>query len=492
MRISIAGGALVGCLLLSPIALANGRFPSAQLLVTDPSNPDRLLIRATYGVLTSADRGCTWRWLCEAALGYRGTEDPMIGITADGSVIVGIFDGLVTSRDHGCNWSREGPMERRYVVDLAVHKGDATQAIAATSTGDVNGGYENRVWRTTDSARSWQELGPQLPRDTVLITLDTAPSDSRHIYMTGVQFTASDGGPEVGEGLLMRSRDDGQNWDATKIPGATAGFDPYLSAVHPNDPLKIYVRLRGPDDPSGVVNRLVYSPDGGETWQQIFEAPADMLGLALSPDGSRIVLGLGDSRTLGRTRPVTRDALGLFSASTTDHRFVLKRPGQIGCLTWSAEGIYFCADSFVPVGDGFELGLTTDEGTSSKKVMHLAGVEGPLQCPTEATASQACSDTSEWTRTCQNIGRCGPSGEPIPYPRGETCAPGPNSSGGPDGGPFTDEVQRPPSPPPHDELNIDKGCSVSASGRTVGCALVGLLALAALVTTRRKPRRRAG
>ena len=153
------GAALFGCLLASPPAAANGRYPYAQLLLTDPSNPDRLWMRSTFGVLTSTDRGCTWYWLCEQAIGYRGTEDPMIGVMADGSLIGGIFDGLVTSRDHGCSWSFEGPLEGKNVEDLAVDKRDPARAIAVSSTGTSDGRYENQVWQRTDSARTWVQLG---------------------------------------------------------------------------------------------------------------------------------------------------------------------------------------------------------------------------------------------------------------------------------------------------------------------------------------------
>src|SRR5688500_9657882 len=103
MRTRYLGAMLgAGLLLASAPAAANGRFPSAQLVLTDPSDPDRLWVRGTHGVLTSADRGCTWHLICEAALGYRGTEDPMLGVMADGTVIAGIFDGMATSRNRGC------------------------------------------------------------------------------------------------------------------------------------------------------------------------------------------------------------------------------------------------------------------------------------------------------------------------------------------------------------------------------------------------------
>lgn len=341
------GAALFGCLLASPPAAANGRYPYAQLLLTDPSNPDRLWLRATYGVLTSTDRGCTWHWLCEQALGYRGEADPMLGVMADGSVIGGIFDGLVTSRDSGCSWSFDGPLEGLNVEDLAVDKRDPARAIVLSTNGDSDGRFLSRLWQTTDSARTWVQLGPALADDALVFTLDAAPSEPNRIYVTGRRYGASDGGFTSGDGLLFRSDDTGKTWQTKLIPGGPEEFAPYLSAVHPNDPQKIYVRLRGKDDDSAVTNRVIYSPDGGESWQQIFEARADVLGFALSPDGRRIALGLGDPRTPGRA--VDDSVLGLYLASTQDHRFAPKRAGHVGCLTWSNDGLYFCSTGLVGV-----------------------------------------------------------------------------------------------------------------------------------------------
>ena len=321
----LMAGALLGCLLSSAQAPANSRYPHAQLLLTDPSNPNRLWLRSTYGVLTSTDRGCTWHWVCEQALGYQGIQDPMIGVMADGSVIGGVFTGLVTSRDHGCTWSYEGPLQNRNVEDLAVRQA----RLRARDRPDLEWGQywtlsESSVG-ATDSARTWVPLGQSPAEDVLFLTIDTVPPDRRRIYLTGIRYVVTDGGLEQGNAVLFRSDDSGQTWQTKDIPGGPEGFHPYLTAVHPNDPLKIYVRMRGQDDPVEIVNRVIYSPDGGETWHQIFEARADVLGFALSPDGSRVLLGLGNPRL--STRPVAFGMLGLYAASTTDHRFELNRPG---------------------------------------------------------------------------------------------------------------------------------------------------------------------
>ena len=55
------------------------------------------------------------------------------------------------------------------------------------------------------------------------------------------------GGGFRSEGVLLRSENDGTSFSAHTIPGANNNLQPWLSAIHPSDPDKLYVRLRGPD-----------------------------------------------------------------------------------------------------------------------------------------------------------------------------------------------------------------------------------------------------
>ena len=50
----VSGAAVAAVGLWSPPALANGRYPNADMLVVDPGNPEHLLLRATFGTLVKA------------------------------------------------------------------------------------------------------------------------------------------------------------------------------------------------------------------------------------------------------------------------------------------------------------------------------------------------------------------------------------------------------------------------------------------------------
>src|SRR6478752_1822446 len=100
--------ALFSCLagLLWPTAvLANGRFPSANQLLVDPADSSHLVLRATYGLLSSHDAGRSFAWVCEDAVGNMGDADPALAIFEDGTVAAGFARDLRLSQRDGCGWS---------------------------------------------------------------------------------------------------------------------------------------------------------------------------------------------------------------------------------------------------------------------------------------------------------------------------------------------------------------------------------------------------
>src|SRR6476469_6646903 len=71
-RFSLVGAALSTALAVSPVH-ANGRFPRAQHMFESASDPNRLMIAATFGLLTTADRGKSWYHICDRALSCHDT-----------------------------------------------------------------------------------------------------------------------------------------------------------------------------------------------------------------------------------------------------------------------------------------------------------------------------------------------------------------------------------------------------------------------------------
>lgn len=381
---------VLGALVVSPAARANGRFPRAQQLLEDPADPEHLILRTTYGVLRTQNAGQDWFWICERAIGYGGVEDPALGLTATGTLLAGVFDGLAVSPDTGCSWSfQAGAMAARYVVDLTVERADRMRALAMVSMGRGAGVFLNQLHRTTDGGASFAQLGPDLPADVLGLTLDPAPSDPSRIYVSALEF--ADGGGA--QGVLLRSIDDGASWTRLPISGTSLVDSPFIAAIDPVDPQRIYVRISGPTE-----DYMLVSADGGASYQERIRKNAELYGFALSPDGKTVLAGFGDPRD-GTT--VDEAALGIWSASTTDYSFQRIYTEPVACLTWTPTRLYACTGQF---DAGFEVGASSDGGKTFSSLMQLKDLQGPLECPATTTVGSTCG--ADWPATCDAIGKC--------------------------------------------------------------------------------------
>jgi MYXO-CTERM domain-containing protein len=377
------------CVGVPTVASANGRYPAAGQIALDPADPDVLLVRATYGLLLTKDRGKVWSWICEDTVGYGGFEDPMMSFTAGGSILAATFEGLGVSHDTGCDWAFAGSgLAGQYVVDLAMDNGDPSKGVllVANDAGQEAGTavYVMQLWETGDAGATWAQAGVNLPASFFGLTVDTAPSDSNRVYASG-----SLGPPDypARPGLIERSDDRGATWQPMLIPGSDYRNLPYIGAVDPQDPDVLYVRLNG-----NPTNQLVVSRDGGTTWTEVFEtnvpvqgATSPLLGFALSPDGSVVALGGPND--------------GLWTAPASTLAFTRASTMSALCLTWSAAGLYGCGDE---LADGFTAGISTDQGKTWTPLLHRAGLCGPLACPADSGVTTQC--TGLWPLMASALG----------------------------------------------------------------------------------------
>src|SRR5687768_6126272 len=93
------GGMALALLLGWPAAAAaHGAFPAPGLIVVHPSDAERVLVRTTYGLTETRDRGATWTWVCPEVIEYNpANETPPVGWYEDDTLVVGTFDGLSVS-----------------------------------------------------------------------------------------------------------------------------------------------------------------------------------------------------------------------------------------------------------------------------------------------------------------------------------------------------------------------------------------------------------
>ena len=161
----MAVAAAAAGILVANSALGNGRFPAAGHIAVDPTDPGPVMVRTTYGLLTTRDGGATWDWICEQAVGWTGQFDPSIAITADGSVIAGIYDRLSVAHRDACSWASAPPLDQKNVVDVSTERSSPSSAIALTSSGIGGGMYLTELWASPDNAAAWAKAGNDLPGD---------------------------------------------------------------------------------------------------------------------------------------------------------------------------------------------------------------------------------------------------------------------------------------------------------------------------------------
>jgi photosystem II stability/assembly factor-like uncharacterized protein len=375
-------------------AHANGRYPQAMQLAQDPTNPKRLWLRATYGMVTSNDGGETWSLVCEEGLGMdsNGVFDPMFGVHADGSISIGLMQGLKRTTDHGCDWQHVVPeLEKTFVQDIAVDARDRRRALAISSYG-TESSYVTELWETQNNGASYARV-TRLEADHFARTLDAAPSNPNRVYLSVMFLDPSDifipGVP-----AMLISNDRGKNWTRVDLP-VPPDSDPYIAAVHPTNADVLYVRTHQTYRADGssafaAKSRLLLSENGGTTWREILSGDAPMLGFALSPDASEVLVGFGDDGDPRRPLVAPESAFGIWRAATSDFDFQRVYDRKVGCLYWTANDIYVCSR----LDDaGFDLGLFNNTCPATiRPLFNKRRMTGILACAAETSTAQGCTE----------------------------------------------------------------------------------------------------
>jgi hypothetical protein len=404
----------MACVLAASSAGANGRFPRSERLIEDPSDPNHLLLAATYGVLTTRDRGARWYHVCESAFSLRDgyVGDPLLDLGRSGALLVGVQTTLDRSRD-GCDWTAVLGGGSSYVIDDAFAKSEPSTIVALLE--DFEGGSKSYgLALSTDEGLTWAPLGAPLAADGVY-TIDVDPRDASRLYATALVDNV---------GQWMASTDGGASWTSHPIPNTSIDEAPYLAAVHPLDPNKVFVRTDSWVPIDGALtahDALLYSADGGITWTELFRSKAKLFGFALSPDGSEVLVGYGDPQP--GAGQVVSGPFGVFKSSTDAFSFERVMDAHVGCLAWTAAGAYVCASQAF---DGFELGFARGgdfgrEGGALERLLLLDRVAGPLACDT-ATRGSVCA--ASWPIACATFGACRDAGARDGGPTGAMGAEG--------------------------------------------------------------------
>ncbi len=359
--------ALAACITSGPLALANGAFPLSGQFLANPTDPDQLIMRGNFGLVVSRDGGASFSWLCETGMGYENIEPPM-ALLASGSILLAVPGGISRSDASWCDFTLASGITAN-VVDVSIERGTPQAALAVSY--DL-GTRSSELWSSSDDGQSFAPISTF--DDFQITSVDVAASDSDRIYVSGRTVPG-------GAGSLLRSDDHGANWDAYDVPFLIPS-QPYIAAVHPDDPDTVYVRR------NGIPGTLWVTHNGGQSFEMILKLTGPLKAFALSPDGQELLAGsMGD---------------GLLRADAESPVFERVACDGVQCLSWTDAGLFSCGDLII---NRYMVGSSSDQGESFDTVLWPSCVPGPLECP-DGTSIATCGDDWPMVQTQFHTSEC--------------------------------------------------------------------------------------
>ncbi len=433
-RARVRAGALAGALAILPcLALANGRFPATNAIVVAPKDPGLVLLRSTFGLLVSSDRGASWDWVCEQSIGYGGVEDPPFAITGKPTIVGALFAGLALSQDRACNFAlATGPLDKQVFSDVVVSRTRPSEVLALSSSYDRrddagNNHYRSFVFASRDDGASFSLVGTALDPSILFETIEISESDPSRVYLSGARDLVTGT-----VGVILVSKDAGLTFREYGVPLEKDERAPFIGAVDPDNPDRVYVRIAG--SPDLARNRLLVSDDGAVTSRLVWSSSGPLAGLALSPDGKKVYAGS------------VKD--GLVVAPRDTLAFEPRAKIQVQCLATAGDRIYACSNE----QSGFIAGASTDDGRTFAPLLRLSGLRGPLACPGGSRTTSECARL--WPRLKIDLG-------------------------------VVDDAGADASPSPPVTVSASGGCSAVGGGGMVAGAGLSLLAVLAMLVRRR-------
>ncbi|HUR81415.1 MAG TPA: hypothetical protein VM733_11650, partial [Thermoanaerobaculia bacterium] len=243
---------------------ADGLPPGGQQLAMDPATRRLFLLGQSFGLYVSDDLGLHWRHVAavpvitatSVAMAVAG--DHLYVATAQGLFRVPMSDPETPVVIH---LGEAAPL-RVVVTRLTLDPNDAATVYASGTEG---GGIidAERIFRTTDSGRTWERITPDDATDWRFPLAVDAAGD---LYGAAT-------------GTMWRFARTTQTWESWTVPEL---FGPQILLANPQRPGWLYAANSGW---AGL------STDGGRSWSRIGNIGSGFWSLSIAPNGSDLVGG---------------------------------------------------------------------------------------------------------------------------------------------------------------------------------------------------------
>ncbi|MBX3162032.1 MAG: hypothetical protein KF773_39080 [Deltaproteobacteria bacterium] len=380
MRLApVAVAAVLG---MAGVASANGRAPLTNGIAFRPGDAHSIYVRSTFGLLVSHDDGCSFRWVCEQAVGYGGEFDPKYAIAADGTIFATTFKGLRVSRDGGCTWSTATDEIWVDAIDIGP-TGEVWFATAETARA-------SDVYRSRDNGVTFERRGMLSP-NIWWKSVKVARTNPSRVYVTGYQVAGpplDDGGLQHPQAHFFRSDDSGDTWTEEPLAGVQYNATPIVlvRALDPDNPDVVLMSSLGAN---GAGDRLYRSSDAGATFAEVL----------VTDEGIRDVVFHG-----GKVIVATLTK-GTFESGDNGKTFApIANAPQLGCLGTHEGALVGCAANWQP---DFMAVTRAPETSGWQRVFRFVELAGPLSCPAGTTAADKCDP--QWPALRDQFAATGPS-----------------------------------------------------------------------------------
>jgi hypothetical protein len=368
-----ADAVAIACVLAAwpAAARANGAFPDSQTVITPADRPNQIILVTNFGLVISENGGQSWQWSCEVDNNAFG-QLYQLGPAPRRRLFTSATKGLAYSDDGTCGWQiAGGAVATQAVTDFFPDPGDADRVLAI--------GIASAIYSVFASSDGGATFGPTVYRaisGDAITGVEIARSDPNIIYLA--MNTAADTHPK-----LARSIDGGANFLETNL---VSDLEPGLIriiAVDAKDPAVVWLRWMAPENQAIAVTR-----DAGLTASKPLSIKGYFTSFVELPSGALLVAAVIDA---GVTTVLYRsDDGGRHFAP------VMGQP-KIRALSYRAGILYAATENF---GDGYALGVSSDEGRTWRGIMAYDQIEAILPC---LRGNKQCQDS------CEALAGLGPS-----------------------------------------------------------------------------------
>ena len=341
---------------------AHGERPRVTHLSISPSYPDSIFaLTDTQGIFADLKRG--FSWLCEDAV-HAGAATRGILVSGDRNQhwLIATADGLFTSDDRGCNFSRvAGPLSTHDLAGLWTHPDTPT---LFTAGGSVPMGYD--VFRSPGHGQGWTALGLALTGRIRTLLWSRVDADRLYVHHR-------DG--------ILRSVDDGNTFTALEVRIGAQEIPSVLIHQLVVSPTRVGLLLAIVES-GDQRSRILRTTDDGDSWSDVGLLPSTSLTTVFHNNG-RYVMSIDPFGGLWRSRD---EGLTWYDAP--------RSVTALNCLRMkpNSEALYGCSDP--NAGGPWVIGESSDFGETWT----------PLLTQFEAaTHRDDCAPTSQHAACCRGL-----------------------------------------------------------------------------------------